>query len=140
MIAVSISASTSKRVSRSACRQGPASTRLTSAAPQASVMSSRKLIKCRAAFAMWPRQQCCTPLAMPLPPGGGELLTPGNLARRTLFDGVPVCLARCTDLAIGAIEEGVRSDTTRIELGCAGDFCRGPTKRPTSPSAGARLS
>ena len=90
--------------------------------------------------AMWPRQQCCTPLAMPLPPGGGELLTLGSLARRTLFDGVPVCLARCTDLAIGEIEEGVRFRHRRIELGCAGDFCCGPTKRPTSPSAGARLS
>ena len=28
--------------------------------------------------AMWPRQQCCTPLAMPPPPGGGELLTPAT--------------------------------------------------------------
>jgi hypothetical protein len=57
--------------------------------------------------AMWTRQQCCTPLAMPLPPSGAELLALGSLARRTLFDGAPACLARCTDLAIGEIEEGV---------------------------------
>jgi hypothetical protein len=39
-------------------------------------------------IAMWTSQQCCTLPAMPLPPGASELLTPGILARRTLFDGV----------------------------------------------------